>query len=120
MSGASLGQLGDDREEPIPLAPDDDRWARLLHRGRHVHRAVGAVVGAVERARPAAEESAQDRDRFAEPLESFARTVLESILKEFPAERATIRVRKETPVIDGIVDAVGVEMSRSRAELGLA
>ena len=53
-------------------------------------------------------------------LESFARTVLESLLKAFPAERATIRVRKETPVIDGIVDAVGVEMSRSRAELGLA
>ena len=53
-------------------------------------------------------------------LESFARTVLESLLREFPAERATIRVRKETPVIDGIVDAVGVEMSRSRAELGLA
>jgi dihydroneopterin aldolase len=53
-------------------------------------------------------------------LESFALTVLESLLREFPAERATIRVRKETPVIDGIVDAVGVEMSRSRADLGLA
>lgn len=53
-------------------------------------------------------------------LESFARTVLESLLRQFPADRATIRVRKETPVIDGIVDAVGVEMSRSRAEMGLA
>ena len=49
-------------------------------------------------------------------LESFARALLAELLSEFAAERITVRVRKETPVLDGIVDAVGVEMSRSRAE----
>jgi dihydroneopterin aldolase len=29
-------------------------------------------------------------------------------------ERATVKVRKETPVLDGIVDAVGVQMTRER------
>jgi dihydroneopterin aldolase len=47
-------------------------------------------------------------------LESFALTVIDALLAEFPVERVVIRVRKETPVIDGIVDAVGVAMARSR------
>ena len=47
-------------------------------------------------------------------LESFAVTLIDSLLQEFEVERVTVRVRKETPVLDGIVDAVGVEMSRSR------
>ena len=49
-------------------------------------------------------------------LESFALALLDILLKEFPAERITVKVRKETPVLDGIVDSVGVEMSRTRAE----
>lgn len=53
-------------------------------------------------------------------LESFALRVIEVLLESFPAERARVRVRKETPVIDGIVDAVGVEMTRGREDLGIA
>lgn len=49
-------------------------------------------------------------------LESFALTVIDALLAEFPAERVAVKVRKETPVIDGIVDGVGVEMARSRKE----
>ena len=47
-------------------------------------------------------------------LESFARKLLDMLLADFPVERVTVRVRKETPVLDGIVEAVGVEMSRTR------
>lgn len=47
-------------------------------------------------------------------LESFALTLIDSLLAEFDVERVTVRVRKETPVLDGIVDAVGVELSRAR------
>jgi dihydroneopterin aldolase len=45
-------------------------------------------------------------------LESFAVTLLDTLCDEFPAETITVRVRKETPVLDGIVDSVGVELSR--------
>ena len=47
-------------------------------------------------------------------LETFALTLLDALLDAFPADRVTVRVRKETPVLDGIVDAVGVQMTRSR------
>jgi dihydroneopterin aldolase len=48
-------------------------------------------------------------------LESYAVEVLEALFKEFKrVERVTIRVRKETPVLDGIIDSVGVELSRER------
>ena len=47
-------------------------------------------------------------------LESFALAVLDALLEEFPADRIWIRVRKDTPVLDGIVDSVGVEMLRTR------
>jgi dihydroneopterin aldolase len=51
-------------------------------------------------------------------LESFALAVLDALLAEFPAERISIRVRKDTPVLDGIVDSVGVEMIRTRGTAG--
>ena len=54
------------------------------------------------------------RGRSYKLLEAFARQLLDEILAEFPVERATVTVRKETPVLDGIVDAVGVAMSRER------
>jgi len=57
------------------------------------------------------------RGRSHKLLESFAWTLLKTLMDEFPAERMTIRVRKETPVLDGIVDSVGVEITRSREEL---
>jgi len=47
-------------------------------------------------------------------LESFAVTLLDTLCDEFPAERITVKVRKETPVLDGIVDSVGVELSRGK------
>ena len=56
------------------------------------------------------------RGRSHHLLESFASTVLDALLQDFPAvARIVLRVRKETPVLDGIVDAVGVQMSRSRS-----
>jgi dihydroneopterin aldolase len=49
-------------------------------------------------------------------LESFVADLLDRLFAEFPAQRITVRVRKETPVLDGIVDSVGVEVSRTRIE----
>jgi dihydroneopterin aldolase len=50
-------------------------------------------------------------------LESFAHTLIHDLFGRFEANRITVRVRKETPVLDGIVDAVGVVMSRTRDEV---
>jgi dihydroneopterin aldolase len=47
-------------------------------------------------------------------LESFAVTLLDALFDEFPAQRIRVTVRKETPVLDGIVDSVGVELVRER------
>ncbi|HUC43772.1 MAG TPA: dihydroneopterin aldolase [Candidatus Sulfotelmatobacter sp.] len=55
------------------------------------------------------------RGRSYKLLETFVRTLLDELLARFEAERVTVRVRKETPVLDGIVDAVGVQMTRTRA-----
>ena len=56
------------------------------------------------------------RGRSHRLLESFGLTVVHMLLDEFPADRVTVRVRKETPVLDGIVDSVGVEITRGREE----
>ena len=45
-------------------------------------------------------------------LESFASSVLDRLFQTFSVGRITIKVRKETPVLDGIVDSVGVEITR--------
>ena len=50
-------------------------------------------------------------------LESFAHSLIHDLFSRFSADRITVRVRKETPVLDGIVDAVGVVMSRNREEV---
>jgi len=50
-------------------------------------------------------------------LESFAVALLDALFENFGADRITVTVRKETPVLDGIVDSVGVELSRDRAEV---
>lgn len=47
-------------------------------------------------------------------LESFAVELLDVLIADFEAESITVKVRKETPVLDGIVDSVGVELMRSR------
>ena len=53
------------------------------------------------------------RGRSHKLLESFAWTLLQVLLTEFSADVVTVRVRKETPVLDGIVDSVGAEVTRS-------
>ena len=45
-------------------------------------------------------------------LESFAVELLDVLCQEFSSTRITVKIRKETPVLDGIVDSVGVELSR--------
>jgi len=49
-------------------------------------------------------------------LESFVASVLDALFEEFAADRISVRVRKETPVLDGIVDSVGVELERNRED----
>jgi dihydroneopterin aldolase len=53
-------------------------------------------------------------------LETFALKLLDEFLEAFDIDRVTVRVRKETPVLDGIVDAVGVQMTRARPTKGRA
>lgn len=50
-------------------------------------------------------------------LESFTLTLLDRLFERFPADSITARVRKETPVLDGIVDSVGVELTRTRERM---
>ena len=45
-------------------------------------------------------------------IEALAGNIADAILQRFPVEEVTVRVRKETPVLEGIVDYVGVEVSR--------
>ncbi len=47
-------------------------------------------------------------------LESFAVAVIDVLFEEFPVEKIKLKVRKETPVLDGIVDSVGVALERER------
>jgi dihydroneopterin aldolase len=48
-------------------------------------------------------------------LESFALQLIDHLLDDYPpAQQITVRVRKETPVLNGIVDSVGVELTRQR------
>jgi dihydroneopterin aldolase len=51
-------------------------------------------------------------------LESYAVALMNALFEEFSVESITVRVRKETPVLDGIVDSVGVELSRKRGDEG--
>ena len=57
------------------------------------------------------------RGRSHKLLESFALALLDALFEEFPVERIAVHVRKETPVLDGIVDSVGVEIVRTRDEV---
>ena len=45
-------------------------------------------------------------------IEALAGNIAEEILRDFQVEEVTVRVRKETPVLDGIVDYVGAEVTR--------
>ncbi len=46
-------------------------------------------------------------------IEALAVNIADEILRRFPkVQEVTVRVRKETPVLDGIVDYVGAEVTR--------
>lgn len=47
-------------------------------------------------------------------IESLAGRIAEEILQRYSVREVTVRVRKETPLLDGIVDFVGVQVSRHR------
>ena len=47
-------------------------------------------------------------------IESLASRIADAILKKTKAASARIRVCKETPILDGIVDSVSVELTRVR------
>ena len=50
-------------------------------------------------------------------IEALAGRIVTSILQQFPVEEVLLRLHKETPVLDGIVQSVGVEIRRRRADL---
>ena len=59
-------------------------------------------------------EIGQDRNSF-HLIESLGGRIAEEILVRFPpVSEVTIRVRKETPIIDGIVDYIGIQVTRDR------
>jgi 7,8-dihydroneopterin aldolase/epimerase/oxygenase len=49
-------------------------------------------------------------------METLAGQVASRLLADFPIDAVRVKVRKETPVLDGIVDWVGVDISRRRGE----
>jgi dihydroneopterin aldolase len=57
-------------------------------------------------------EIGRERDSY-HLIESLAGHIAESILERYPVREVTVRVRKETPLLDGIVDYVGVEVTRA-------
>lgn len=59
-------------------------------------------------------EIGQDRRSF-HLIESLAGRIAQEILRKFAVTEVTVRVRKETPIIDGIVDYIGVQVTRERA-----
>jgi len=50
-------------------------------------------------------------------IESLAGRIAEEILIQYPVQSVIVRVRKETPLLDGIVDSVGVEVTRYRSQI---
>lgn len=45
-------------------------------------------------------------------IETLGGRVAEAILDQFPVEEVTVKVRKETPIIEGIVDYIGIQVTR--------
>lgn len=48
-------------------------------------------------------------------LERLAGLIAEALLREFPAQQVTVRVRKLTPPLEGVVGTPGVELTRTRS-----
>ena len=49
-------------------------------------------------------------------IEALAGKIVATVFEQVSVEEIFIRVRKETPVLDGIVESVGVELRRSRSD----
>lgn len=64
-------------------------------------------------------EIGQDKTSY-HLIESVAGRIAEEILRRFGVREVTVRVRKETPIIEGIVDYIGVEVTRDRRWLEAA
>lgn len=50
-------------------------------------------------------------------IETLAVRIARELLSKFPCEQVELTVRKETPVLDGVVDSVGVEVTLRREDL---
>ena len=50
-------------------------------------------------------------------IEVLAMRIAREILENYPVSRVKIRVDKETPVLDGMVDSVGVEVELDKQDL---
>lgn len=50
-------------------------------------------------------------------IETLASRIARELLARFPCEEVELAVRKETPVLDGVVDSVGVEVTMRREDL---
>jgi dihydroneopterin aldolase len=56
------------------------------------------------------------RDNSFHLIETLAGQVAARLLASFPVEAVHVSVRKETPVVEGIVDWVGVDITRRRGD----
>lgn len=51
-------------------------------------------------------------------LEVLAETIAQALLSRFPAQGVLVRVKKQPPPVDGIIDFAGVEIYRERKASG--
>jgi dihydroneopterin aldolase len=49
-------------------------------------------------------------------IEALAGRIVTALFEQVPVDEILIRLRKETPVLDGIVESVGVELRRTRGD----
>lgn len=50
-------------------------------------------------------------------VETLAGRIAHEILEKFPCDAVELQVRKETPILDGIMDSVGVEVTLRREDV---
>jgi 7,8-dihydroneopterin aldolase/epimerase/oxygenase len=50
-------------------------------------------------------------------IEALAGKIVATLFEQVSVDEIFIRVRKETPVLDGIVESVGVELRRTRSDI---
>jgi dihydroneopterin aldolase len=98
-----------ERQIGVRLSVDVDLWLELELSGRN-----DDVEATLDYRRVHEAVVALGRGKSHKLLESFGVALIDRLFEEFPADSITVRVRKETPVLDGIVDSVGVELTRAR------